>query len=177
MEKSKIVIDPRYEDLTVRPKVEVRPDPENPDFMLALDHAMSIADWSDDPGTGRAVLLPDGRELLNPTPVAPPAIIAAYSEEMSVNDLVARALARHNALLKGNDEIDTEEDLDDFPEDDDYHPITMYEAVLMRDEAPAIPPGEPLPLESAEPIEELKPPKAAKKKAADAASEEGEGGE
>ena len=101
-----------------------------------LNQAMIAHEWTDDPGTGRAILLPDGRELLNPTPVAPPAHIAAYSQEMSVNDLVNRALARHAALLRGEDEIDTEEDMNDFPEDEEYHPITGYEVVMLEDTGP-----------------------------------------
>lgn len=143
MSKPKIVIDPRSEIREPRAKVDNVVEIENDEFMAELDDAMFNAGWCEDPGQGKAVLLADGRELVNPTPVAPPAHIAAYSAEASVNDLVQRALARHMALLKPDDEVDTEEDLDDFPEDEDYHPITGYEVVLLRDEAPAIPAAAP----------------------------------
>ncbi|QXP44301.1 MAG: hypothetical protein [Arizlama microvirus] len=173
-----IIIDPRYEDATVKAKVDIPTDAESEEFKLGLDYAMLNADWTEDPGTGRAVILEDGRELLNPVPVAPPAAIAAYSQELSVNDLVNRAIERHMTLLKGTDEIDTEEDLDDFPEDDDYHPITMYEAVLMRDEAPAIPPAPPPdPVLEPDPAPVADPQPRGKKKGADAPVVEGEGGE
>lgn len=100
--------------------------------------AMEAADWSDDAGTGRAILLPDGRELLSPLSVAPPSSIAAAAAEPSVNDLVNRALARHFEQLKADDEIDSLEDHDDFGEDEDFTPFSQFEVVL-RDEAPAIP--------------------------------------
>lgn len=106
--------------------------------MRAYGTLMDGAGWSDDPGTGKAVILPDGRELLNPLPVSPPAAIAALSKEPSVNDLVERALRRHFEQLKDLDEIDTLEEMDDFGEDDDYHPSSLFE-VILRDEAPAVP--------------------------------------
>lgn len=103
-----------------------------------MAEAMEGADWSDDPGTGKAVILQDGRELLNPLPVAPPSSILAAAAEPSVNDLVDRALARHFEQLKANDEIDSVEEADDFGEDDEFTPFSMFE-VVMKDEAPAIP--------------------------------------
>lgn len=102
----------------------------------AFAEAMEGADWTGDPGTGRAILLGDGRELLNPLPVAPP--ISVQTGEPSVNELVERALARHFARLQDDDVVDTVEDMDDFGEDEDVFPTSPYEVVL-RDEAPAIP--------------------------------------
>lgn len=115
-----------------------------------MAEAMEGALWSDDPGTGKAVILQDGRELLNPLPVAPPASIAAAAAEPSVNDLVDRALKRHFEQLKAADEIDTLEDMDDFGEDDDFTPLSQFEMVL-RDEAPRIPDDV-----TAEAVEEVK---------------------
>lgn len=140
MRKHKIVIDPRQEVREVEAKasrfgivdVAVVPDDDT------ISELVLAADWSDDPGTGRSVLLADGRELVNPVPVAPPAHIAAYAKENSVNDLVQRAIAQHMALLKGSDELDSEDEAEDFPEDVDWHPTTLFEYVLM-DDAPAIP--------------------------------------
>lgn len=145
MKKIKLVIDPRRDDdvrdfdgkLRVEQfagsDVYVGDVPDSEQFAEAADGA----GWSDDPGTGRAILMPDGRELLNPTSVAPP---VSVSSEPSVNDLVERALARHYKQLSENDEIDTIEDADDFGEDEDFVPFSQYEIVL-RDEAPAIPKG------------------------------------
>lgn len=103
-----------------------------------LARAMEGADWSDDPGTGRSVHTPEGIEILNPLPVAPPASILAAAAEPSVNDLVQRALDRHFAQLKATDEIDSLEEMDDFGDDDEFTPFSQFE-IVMRDEAPAIP--------------------------------------
>lgn len=141
MKKIKLVIDPRHEFRDFDGKLRIEQFgggslegfdlPDSEQFAEAADGAL----WSDDPGTGRAILMPDGRELLNPLPVAPPISI---SSEPSVNDLVERALKRHYEQLRASDEIDTIEDADDFGEDEDPTPFSQYEIVL-RDESPAIP--------------------------------------
>ena len=142
--KHKIVIDPRFEDNREgRPKVYSEVVDDN--FNEELEQAMVDAEWTDDPGTGRAVILKDGRELLNPIPVAPPASIAAYSREDSVNDLVQRALARHMEMLRGEEDIDSLEDMNDFPEDEDYSPMTQFEAIVLASESPQIPKDAPEP--------------------------------
>lgn len=123
------------------------------DDLNALDEAMANADWTDDPGTGKAVILADGRELLNPIPVAPPLSITA-SAEPSVNELVERALARHFAGLQDTDEVDGPDDYDDFPEDDEWHPMSQYEVVLI-DEAPAVPAAPPVSEEVRSDLERL----------------------
>lgn len=154
--KHKLKIRDRKEFREWSHKVEVeKPDDE------ALANAMEGAGWSDDPGTGRSVQLEDGREVLNPLPVAPPASIAARASEPSVNDLVERALARHFQQLKEYDQIDSLADHDDFPEDDDWSPISQFE--ILRDEAPAIPKGAPKAEVVQEDLEKLE---AAAKKAA-----------
>lgn len=148
MKKHKLIIDPRVdprEDFDGKLRIEqfgggavdgsfLVPDEEQ------LAEAMEGADWSNDPGTGRAILLQDGRELLNPVPVAPPISISSNTEP-SVNDLVERALKRHFEQLKADDEIDTLEDADDFGEDEDFVPISQFE-IMLREEAPAIPVGD-----------------------------------
>lgn len=152
--KVKLILDPRLDEREISGNMSdwisrdghdsrtgefVTPDVLVGEYMSeTFADAMEGADWSDDPGTGRAVLLPDGREVLNPIPVAPPASIAAAAAEPSVNDLVTRALARHFEQLKDADEIDSLDDVDDFPEDEDWTPFSQFEIVL-RDEAPAIP--------------------------------------
>lgn len=140
--RHKLVIDPRYEGRELDSKLRIEqfgggrvdggfdmPDNEQ------LDEVMEAGGWSDDPGTGRAVLMPDGRELVNPATIAPPVSVSVGE---SVNELVERALSRHYAALKAADEIDTVEDANDFDDDEDFFPSSMYEIVL-RDEAPAIP--------------------------------------
>lgn len=131
----------RKHKLEFRPRKEIRDfDHKLPEDYTDEDMAMAMegADWSDDPGTGRSVHTPDGREIVNPLPVAPPASILAAAAEPSVNELVERALKRHFDQLKAEDEIDTLEDHEDFGEDDDFTPFSQFEIVL-RDEAPAIP--------------------------------------
>lgn len=140
--KHKIVIDPRRDYRVGRAKVYSEiVDIADAEVVADLDDAMVEAEWSEDPGTGKAVLLADGRELLNPVPVAPPASIAAYSQEASVNDLVQRALSRHLEMLRGAEDIDSLDEMDDFPEDEEWSPMSMYEAVVLAAEAPAVPEG------------------------------------
>lgn len=143
--KFKLSIDPRHEYRESEGKLyrmeyvekfddvtgEVGPVPGD-----VLNEAMLAAGWSDDPGTGQAILLEDGRELLNPTPIAPP---VNYDREPSINDLVERALKMHFERLKEDDVIDSLEDADDFGDDIDEFPISMYEVQYLRDEAPAPP--------------------------------------
>lgn len=134
----------RKHKLNIRNRSEFRPWTHKVEGPLpddeALANAMEGANWSDDPGTGKSVQLEDGREVLNPLPVAPPASIAARAAEPSVNELVERALKRHFEQLKEADEIDTLADADDFGEDDDFTPFSQFE-VNMIDEGPAIPKG------------------------------------
>jgi len=148
MPKVKLTIDPRREVRDGEGRIY---DDAPLDDLNALDEAMANADWSDDPGTGRAVILADGRELLNPVPVAPPLSIA-NSQEPSVNELVERALARHFAQLQANEVIDDEEDVDDFGEDEDFHPVSQYQVHVLMDEAPAVPAAPPPGSSSAEDV-------------------------
>lgn len=139
MPKVKLTIDPRREVRDAEGRVY---DDTPLDDLNSLDEAMAAAEWTDDPGTGKAVILADGRELLNPIPVAPPLHIL-QSQEPSVNELVERALARHFQQLQANDVIDEEEDVDDFGEDEDFHPVSQYQVQVLLDEAPAVPAAPP----------------------------------
>lgn len=103
-----------------------------------LDEAMYEADWSKDPGTGRAIIMPDGSEVLNPVPMAPP---LGYKKEESIIDMVARQVRAHYEMLKGEDVVDDEKDVNDFGEDEDFMPSSIYE-VTMVDEYPDIPRGD-----------------------------------
>lgn len=101
--------------------------------------AMEGANWSDDPGTGVAVLLPDGREVLNPTPMAPP---LNYVQEESVTDRLHEMLVRERVRRELEEGItETEEESQDFDVEDEFDVqfVTPYEMVDMINEAPRLP--------------------------------------
>lgn len=102
--------------------------------------AVEGAGWSDDPGTGRSILLADGREVPNPMPLAPP---VTFSEELTVNQLVDRALRMHFENIERNQEaVETLDDLLVFDDEVDDFPRSRFEVeegVDMQDEAPVIP--------------------------------------
>lgn len=109
----------------------------------AFANAADAADWSDDPGTGRAILLEDGRELLNPVPMEPP---VGHDEEPSINALVERALTQHFAKLEKNAEAErTLADILKFDDEgeDDY--FSAWELREMEEEIPPIPTTAPPP--------------------------------
>lgn len=99
--------------------------------------AMAEAGWSSDPGTGQAIILPDGREVLNPVPLAPP---VEYSAEMKFMDAFEQKLFARKKILEDSEVIETEADLNDFdvPDPEDYWVESIYE-VEMVPEVPAIP--------------------------------------
>lgn len=131
MSKAKIVIDQR-------PGVS-----KEPVRSMSVEEIIENAgaDWDiNDPGVGRAVLLPDGREVFNPVPMAPP---VGYVEGPSIFDqLYAKLRAELFREKEGDEVVDTAEDMTDYPEDDEPTFWTDYELVL-RDEFPDMPP--PLP--------------------------------
>ncbi|WNK13676.1 MAG: hypothetical protein [Microvirus sp.] len=101
--------------------------------------ALDAADWTDDPGTGRSILLEDGRELLNPVPIDPP---VGHDEEPSINALVERALAKHMAKLEANKEAErTLADVLHFEEDgwDEFFSPWELQEREMVDEVPPVP--------------------------------------
>ena len=82
MSKHKIVIHPRLEG------------GKEPVRTMTVEEIIesAAADWDPlDPGVGRAVLLPDGREIFNPVPFAPP---VGYVQEPSIMEQVQRMLRR-----------------------------------------------------------------------------------
>lgn len=141
-------------------KVEVRMrDPEglpSKPKSVPLSEAIAMSDWTDDPGVGKAVLLEDGSELLNPVPMAPP---VGYVDGPSIMDMIQRQVEKHLATLKPDDEIDLEEELNDFGEDDEIDPTSLYEVVSMELDAPPLPPAPvPEPPASADPPDVPLPP-------------------
>lgn len=96
------------------------------------------AGWSDDPGSGKAVLLPDGREVVNPIPHAPP--IGFVHQESVVDQVMAKLNARRIMQLQDDEEIDAAAEMNDFDVDDEVEITSVYE-IVMKDDAPGMPPG------------------------------------
>lgn len=147
------------------------------DPLLDLDRIPEYGGWDpDDPGLGQAVLLDDGREVLNPVPMEPP---VGFKEEPSMMQMMEAMIKRHLAGLNGEDELDSVEDAIDFDVPDDVDPTSPYD-VEMMDEFPSMPRSEEdVPV--AEPLDEEEaiapPPKRQKppKKAAPVKDDEEEG--
>lgn len=156
----KVRIDRRDPEEVVNPEVDADGvligEEFNPDDIPAK------GGWNaSDPGVGRAVLLPDGREVLNPVPMAPP---VGFKEEDSMMEVMEKMIKRHLHGLRDEDELDSVEDALDFDVPDDLDIVSPYD-VEMMEEFPAMPP----PKSEEEEVEEEKgvapePPK--KKKAA-----------
>lgn len=130
---------------------------------IDLEDAIREAGWTDDPGVGRAVITEDGREVLNPLPIAPP---VGFVEGPSLLEQFEEKMAARFRMLQEDQEIDTPEDFEDFDVDEDQEPDSPY-TVVMHDEFPSVPPADPEPA-PAEPAPEpapaepapVKPPKA-----------------
>lgn len=106
----------------------------------AVMEQMKEAGWSDDPGTGRAVLVPDERgapayEVLSPIPVAPPIGWQPTPPiEELINSIVKREFARFD-----EEEVDDINDAEDFDIPDDLPPLeTIYEVIGMEPQAPRV---------------------------------------
>lgn len=168
MSKFKVVIDPRLDAAGEKAK---RQSMSIEDII-----ASAAADWDvDDPGVGRAVLTPDGREVFNPVPMAPP---VGYVEGPSVFDQLYSKLRAELMQAKADEEVDTVESMNEYPDDDEPRFWTDYELVL-RDEVPEMPPetppgGNPPPEDprAADLQEEEPPKKKAAKKPPEAPPEE-----
>ncbi|UDN67857.1 hypothetical protein [robinz microvirus RP_152] len=99
---------------------------------------MAEAGWSDDPGTGKAILTDLGAEIVSPIPVAPP---IGYVSEPTVMDRLAQMLDSRMRLLAEGDVLDeSEAEANDFDvaDPEDFHPRSVYEIQLLP-EAPALP--------------------------------------
>lgn len=115
---------------TVKVRIDPRGADRAPVVPKDISDKMRSAGWSADPGTGKAVLLEDGRELVNPLPHDPP---LGYVQEPSVIDLINRELAKRKALLEADEVLDeTDEDANDFDMEDEVDLLSGYEIVDMR---------------------------------------------
>lgn len=134
--KSSVKVEVRLRDAEGVPKLAKH---------VPLEEAIRESDWSDDPGVGKAVLLEDGSEMLNPVPMAPP---VGYVEGPSIMEMIERQVAKHLATLEPDEPIDEEAELNDFGEDDEVDPVSLYEviAVELAEDRPDLPrPPEPVP--------------------------------
>lgn len=125
---------------------------------------MEAAGWSNNPGQGKAVLLPDGSELLNPVPIAPP---VDYDHSQSAFDLWQANLQRMANIrdLGGGFLIDeNDEEANDFDVDDpeDFFVRSEYEMELVP-EVPAIGPARG-------PVEDVSPDQAKAQAVSDGAA-------
>lgn len=102
--------------------------------------------WSDHPGEGIAILIPDEREnpayeVVSPLQFAPP---IGYEPTPPLHELIKTRIRDALRELKDSDEIDSEDEANDFEIDDEVpDPTTIYEVLSMKEEAPRIPEKDP----------------------------------
>lgn len=124
-------------------KMRVRISPDEDGVVREVSHAdLEAAGWSDDPGTGKAVMLPaangrPGYEVLSPMVFAPP---IGYEATPPIDELISSRVRQEFERLKDDDEIDDILDAEDFDVEDDTVPLeTIYELVAMAPEVPSLP--------------------------------------
>lgn len=105
--------------------------------------AIKLAGWSDDPGSGKAIIAPDGREIFNPVPVAPP---IGWKPEPDMFQIMKAMVQRELAALKGDEIAETAEEAEDFVVDEDFDPMSIYEVVDMIPDPGPVP--QPAPVET-----------------------------
>lgn len=128
-------------------KVEVAPNAEGelPDDSELLELAQA-AGWSEDPGTGHAILIPDergapGYEVVSPLPHAPP---IGWTPTPPIEELIRQTVSREFARWDNDDEVDDIIDAEDFDIPDELPALeTIYEFVGMEREAPSTKPVTP----------------------------------
>lgn len=105
-------------------------------------HEMTNAGWTDHPGEGIAILIPDEREnpayeVVSPLQFAPP---IGYDPTPPLAELIKSRVQQSLAQLAGGDAIDTIDEQNDFDVPDDVpDPTTIYETIAMEAEVPRIP--------------------------------------
>lgn len=124
-----------------RLKVRIEPSADG-ELRSVTPDQLRDARWSDDPGTGKAVMLPGdnnrpGYEVLSPMIFAPP---IGYEATPPIDQLIRERVRDEYARLKDDDEVDDIIDAEDFDVDDDEVPLeTIYEVIAMKPEVPNIP--------------------------------------
>lgn len=123
-------------------KVRVAPDDLGQVPEVTVED-LAEAGWSDDPGTGKAVLVPDERgapayEIVNPLPIAPP---IGWEPTPPIEQLIRDRVKAEFDRLKDDDEIDDIVDAEDFEIPDELPPLeTIYEVIGMEPQAPSVKP-------------------------------------
>lgn len=77
--------------------------------------------------TDQGKLTPDGREILDGTPIAPP---LGFIKQPSLHELMRAMVLEHHRLREAGQDVETFEEADDFDVDDDDEPSrsSPYEA-------------------------------------------------
>lgn len=145
------------------PKIEVVKRDTGEVEQLDLVDAINASWSSSDPGVGKAFLLPDGSEVLNPVPMAPP---VGFEVGPTMLEQFEAKMAARFRMLQEDEEIDSAEDWDDFDIGDDVEPPPSPYELVMVDEVPALPPSPPDVVEPDLPDPPPLPPKMRNKKPA-----------
>lgn len=120
-------------------RVAVHPDHNGVIADVGIED-LRVAGWSEDPGTGKAVLVADERgnpayEVLNPLPIAPP---IGWVPTPPIEQLIRESVAREFAL-RDDEEVDDINDAEDFDVADELPALeTIYEVIGMEPQAPAV---------------------------------------
>lgn len=140
-------------------KIEVDPRPDTGEVHEWNEDewrvAIRLAGWSEDPGTGKAILLPDGREVFNPVAIAPP---VGWKPEPDMFAHMQAMIKRELAGLQGDEIDETEVEANDFEVDEDFDPMSIYEVVDMKPDPGPVPPGLTVPADPAPPDPPPAPP-------------------
>lgn len=121
-------------------QVVVSPDDQGVIPEVTVEDAAN-AGWSDDPGDGKAILVPDVRgapayEVFNPLPIAPP---IGWEPTPPIEQLIADRVKREFDRLRDEDEMDDIVDAEDFDVPDELPALeTIYEFIGMEPEAPRV---------------------------------------
>jgi hypothetical protein len=92
--------------------------------------------FDDDGVQATAGIGPDGREVLDPTPMSVP---LGYEPPSDLNVMLEQLFRRGQAVLQAA-QVETEEEANDFNcEDDPFDELTEYEKVFMPPPAPVAP--------------------------------------
>lgn len=123
-------------------KLQIKVDQDRVDPTSITMEKLVEANWTDDPGTGKAILAVDergapGYEILNPLPFAPP---IGWEPTPPIEELIRLRVHEELTRLKDAEEIDDIIDAEDFDVDDELPPLdTIYEVIAMKPESPSLP--------------------------------------
>lgn len=132
---------------TDKPKIKVQIAPSDIGEVRSIEiNDMQLAGWSDDPGQGEAIMLPNENdmpsyEVLSPLQFAPP---IGYQPTPPIEELIRDRVHVELQRLRGEDVVDDKDDENDFDVPDDLPPLeTIYEVIAMKADAPPLPKVDP----------------------------------